>query len=456
MEKNNKQKSKNIFNSTVYFSTGKDKDIFFQNVALMVASGINITEAVTKFSEEYKSPFIKELSVKINKDIENGESFANILEKHKIIPDHSLSIIRIAEESGNLPETLKMVIDQIQKEKQFRSQLRSAAMYPIVVVVLLIAVALGMGLFVIPRFTDIYKSLKIELPWITQVIINFGEFMTKYGAIVTPLTFILMGLTGYVLFYSPKTKHWGQKLLFGIPGVGSFMVETEVARMAYIINGLLSRGFQVLEAVAILKSSTTLFVYKNFYTYLFDSVNNGSSLKKCFTDYKGINKLFPLYVRQLISTGEETGELQKTLNEINDVYEKKNELAGKNLATIIEPFLLISIAAAVGVIAIAVLLPIYNLMGNITDLATPSTMNNSQPAPGIEATDNSTKRLPLLLIVTVEPGVFDVYDNVAGKQITKVSQGQVYEYTDSKNGWYQIKLNTVDSGWIDGQFIKVF
>jgi len=421
-----------------------------------VASGINITDAVNGFIKEYKSKYIKDLGEKINREIENGESFAYILEKYKIIPAHSLSIIKISEESGNLPDTLKLVIEQLQKEKQFRSQLRSAAIYPVVVIFLLIAVALGMGLFVIPRFTDIYKSLHIELPWLTQVIINFGGFMSQHGLWVTPLTFIVLGLLTYILFISSKTKHWGQNILFGMPGIGGFMMETEVARMAYIVSGLLTRGFQILEAVEILQSSTTLRIYKNFYNYLHESINNGVSLKECFSDYKGIKKLYPLYVRQLISTGEQTGELSKTLEEINVIYEKKNELSSKNLAVLFEPFLLISIAFAVGVIAIAVLLPIYNLMGNITDLATPSTMNNNQPAPGIVATDNTTTRRPKLLIVTVEPGVFDVYDNIAGKQITKVSQGQVYEYTDSKNGWYYIKLNNVDSGWIDGKYIKVF
>jgi type IV pilus assembly protein PilC len=452
-----KKASKKIsLKKNFYFNTGKDKEMFFQNVALMVASGINIQDAVSRFTEEYKSKYMKELGAFINRDLDNGVSFANILAKYKLVPGHSLSIIRIAEESGNLPDTLKLVIEQIQKEKEFRSQLRSAAFYPVIVIVLLIVVTLGMGLFVIPKFTDIYKSLRIELPWITQVIIDFGGFMSEYGAIVTPVTLIGLVLLGYLLFFNTKTKFIGQSLLFRIPGVGNFIMETEVARMAYIMSSLLSRGFQVLEAVAILQSSTTLHVYKKFYDFLYDSINSGASLKKCFTDYKGIQKLFPLYVRQLISTGEQTGELSKTLDEINIIYGKKNELASKNLATLFEPILLIAIAVGIGVVAVAVLLPIYNLMGNITDLSTPSSLSNQKPAPAVGTTDNATKKLPLLLIMTIDPGIFDVYDNLAGKEIAKVSQGQVYEYTDSKNGWYKIKLNNVDSGWIDGQFVKLF
>jgi hypothetical protein len=227
--------------------------------------------------------------------------------------------------------------------------------------------------------------------------------------------------------------------------------------MAYVLSSLLSRGFQVLEAVAILKSSTSLYRYQKYYEYLYDSINQGVSLKKCFSDYKGINKLFPLYVRQLIGTSEETGELTKIMAELNVIYAKKNELSSKNLTVVLEPFLLVTIAIAVGVITIAVLLPMYNLMGNITDLASPSSMNNQQVAKqNLLTTDNASTMEPRLLIVYSEPGSFKVYDEINGKAIAEVGQGQVYTYSDSKNGWYKIKLANQIIGWIDGKYTKLF
>jgi len=452
-------KKSSVLTKNYYFNTSKDKEFFFQNIALMVASGINIIEALDKFSQEYSSPYIKELCEKFKVDIENGRSFTDTLEKHKVIPEHSISILKIAEGSGTLPDSLKMVIEQVQKEKEFKSQLRSAAIYPIVVVVILILVTLGMGIFVIPRFSEIYKSLNVELPWLTQVIVNFGSFMNSYGIIVTPLVLLIMGFGTYYLFFRKKSRKYGQAILLKIPGVNTLMKETEVSRMAYVMSSLLNKGFQVLEAVNILKSSTSLVKYESFYEYLYNSINEGVPLRECFTKYKGIDKLFPLYVRQLISTSEETGDLTKVLEEINVIYSKKNELSSKNLTVIFEPFLLVTIAFAVGIITIAILLPIYNLMGSLTDLASPSTMNNQQVATKTDNvyTDNNGRIEPRLLIVYTEPGSFKVYDAIInGNEIAEVAQGQVYRYSDSKDGWYKIKLTNEISGWIDGKFTKLF
>jgi type IV pilus assembly protein PilC len=450
-------KSKINLKQNFYFDTGKDKEFFFQNIALMVSSGINIVEALAKFSQEYKSNYIKELCQKFTVEIENGNSFTSILEKEKIIPAHSLSILKIAEASGTLSDALKMVVEQLQKEKEFRAQLRSAAIYPVIVVVLLVVVALGMGMFVIPKFSEIYKSLDVELPWLTRVIIDFGTFMSKNGLVVVPLTLGGMGSIIYLLFMNNKTRRFGQALLLATPGISNIMIETEVARMAYILSSLLSRGFQVFEAVEILNSSTSLYRYQKFYDYLYESINQGVTLAKCFSEYKGIKKLFPLYVRQLIGTSEETGELTQIMAEVNVQYTKKNELSSKNLAVLIEPFLLITIAVAVGVITIAVLLPMYNLMGNITDLASPSTSTNNQTAKEDIVTDNTTKVEPRLLIIYTEPGAFKVYDEIVnGNVIAEVTQGQVYRYSDSKDGWYLIRLNNTTSGWIDGKYTKIF
>jgi hypothetical protein len=144
------------------------------------------------------------------------------------------------------------------------------------------------------------------------------------------------------------------------------------------------------------------------------------------------------------------------MTELNILYLKKNELSSKNLAVVIEPFLIITIAVAVGVITIAVLLPIYNLMGNITDLGSPANSTNQEVAKESLITDNTSKVEPRLLIVYIEPGAFKVYDEINGNPIAEVNQGEVYRYSDSKDGWYKIRLNNTTSGWIDGKFTKIF
>jgi hypothetical protein len=158
----------------------------------------------------------------------------------------------------------------------------------------------------------------------------------------------------------------------------------------------------------------------------------------------------------LIGTSEQTGELTSVMAELNVIYTKKNELSSKNLTVVFEPFLLITIAIAVGVITIAILLPMYNLMGNITNLATPGYGENKQVAEEVSLTDNTGRVEPRLLVVYMEPGSFKVYDEINGNAIAEVAQGQVYTYSDSRNGWYKIKLNNQVSGWIDGKYTKLF
>jgi type IV pilus assembly protein PilC len=362
---------KNILKSEISLpgSGNADKQVLFENLAEMLSSGIDIIVALESIKEEARSKKLQKLCEELKFDIENGSSIWVALEKRKLLDPHLLTLVKIGEQSGNLARNLKVVIEQQKKDRAFKSSLRSASLYPVFVFVLMIIVGLVVALFILPRLSSVYKSLSSDLPLITQIMINIGDFFQNYGIIAVPVILIVIGLIIYFLFFFEKTKIYGQKLMLNSPIVKTFILEIEMGRMGYLIGTLLQSGFSAPEAFKLLASSSTYYIYKQFYEYIAEFVSQGWTFKQVFGSIKKIDKLIPLYPRQLIITGEKTGKLAESFLKVSEIYERKNDETVKNLGTLLEPILLLIVWVGVASIALAVILPIYSLIGNLTTIS---------------------------------------------------------------------------------------
>jgi type IV pilus assembly protein PilC len=349
--------------------TKKTKEMFFENLGLMISSGIDIVVALDILKTETKSKGIKLLIAKVQEDISNGHAIWESLEKSQILPKHLISVVRIGEESGKLSENLVIVVKQMQKQREFRSKIRSASLYPSFVLVLMVAVGLVMSIFVLPRLTTIYKSLDTDLPLITQVLIGFGEFIQNYGMIAIPAAILVLVILFVVIFIDPKTKFIGQWILFKLPVVKRMLMEVEVSRFGFLMGTLLESGFPILDAIDLLEYSTELIRYKKFYRALRFSINEGFSFHQSMDRYKWSEKVLPAYARQLLISSEKSGNLAQALKNIGLEYEKRNDTTIKDFSVLIEPLLLVLVWIGVAFIALAVVMPIYSLVGNITDLS---------------------------------------------------------------------------------------
>ncbi len=371
-QKRNKKRV-NLSFLTVELNTKTEKEFFFENLAQMLSSGISVVSALEALLEETRNKSINFLISEVKEEVENGLTLWKSLEKRKVLPSHLLTLVRVGEESGNLAKNLAIVIEQQNKDREFSSKLRSASLYPIIVLVLLSVVASAVALFILPRLASVYSSLKVELPFITTLLIELGRFLELYGFIALPLFFMFLFLTIYVIFFNKKTKIIGQRIIFKIKLTRNIVTETEIARMGYLMGTLLKSGFTAADALQLLGSSTSFYIYKEFYNYLFDAIQNGWSFKQAFFALKKINRIIPLYPRQMIISGEQSGKLAESFIKIGELFEQKNEETSKNIGAIIEPILLIIIWLGVAAIALAVILPIYSLIGDLTNISSGQT-----------------------------------------------------------------------------------
>ncbi len=349
----------------IYLGIGKEKEFLIENLSFLISSGIPVAQALYSIEEELKSKFMKRVIRTAREDIENGVPLSRALEDTALFGSHAISLIRSGEESGTLSQNLTVVAEQDAKNRLFKSKLKSALMYPALVLGVTGLVGLGVSWFILPKLAIVFSQLKIKLPLITKLLIEFGAFLNDWGAIALPIAIAILILIFYFLFYFPGTRSIGQKFLFAIPGVRRLIQELEIARLGYLLGTLTKAGLPLLQSLESLRESTLSPFYQKFYAYLQDSIEKGISFDRSFREYKKMREILPASIQQIIVTGEQSGNLSTALLRVGTTYEEKVEITSKNLSIALEPILLVVVWVGVVLVALAVILPIYSLIGGI-------------------------------------------------------------------------------------------
>jgi type IV pilus assembly protein PilC len=343
----------------------REKDYLLENLSMLIASGMDVLTALESIKQDVKSKKVIKIIDQISNSIRSGSTFWLALQQAKLFPDYVISFIKIGEETGKLPDNLKIVIEQQQKERDFRSKIQSATMYPLFVFSLTLIIGLGIAWFILPRLAQVFSTLKLKLPVITQILISVGLFLGKYGFIAVPLIIIFISLTVYIIFIYKKTRFIGENILFRVPVISSLIKEIEISRFGFLLGTLLSSGIPAIDALDSLTSATTSSIYKKLYLHLRTQISQGNSFQKSLSSYKDIKSLMPSTIRQMLSSAEQSGHLQETLLKISQNYSAKIDTTTKNLSVMLEPILLIIIWLGVLGVALAVILPIYSLIGGL-------------------------------------------------------------------------------------------
>lgn len=350
------------------FGLSKERDLFIENLSMLVLAGMSIVGALASIIKQTKSAGMKAILERILQEIEAGSPVWKSLDKTGFFKGYTISLIRLGEESGNFAENLKVVALEEEKDREFKSKVKSALMYPVFVLVLTGVVGIGISWFILPKLAKIFYDLKLALPLITKVLLAFGLFLSKYGLVAVPLGAIVISVIAYIVFFNAKTKFLGEAIIFSIPGIKTLLMEVEVARFGYLLGTLLDAGLPITKAIDSLAGASEVIRYKKFYVALRESIDAGNSFQKSFALYKDADTLVPQPIQQLIFSGEQSGNLNKTLIKVGQVLEAKSDTTTKNLTIIMEPILLVIVWAGVVSVAFAVILPIYSLVGGLNTI----------------------------------------------------------------------------------------
>jgi type IV pilus assembly protein PilC len=347
------------------YSNSKNKESFIENLAMLIDSGVNISEALEVIASGIKGGNFKRKIETVKEDIGAGFNLWKALEKTDVFSERDISLIMLGESSGRLGDNLKILSNQHQKEKIFRKKIYSALMYPVLVLFMTIVIGLGISWFLLPKLALVFLQLEIELPKITEIMVNSGLFFQEYGAIFFPVAFVLISATFYFLFIYKKTKGVGQKILFSFFITRKIIMETELSRFGFIFGILLESGFNITKALKSMEKTSPFVFYKKMYRHLSEHISEGLSFRDSLKSYKKTDKLIPIPVQQIIFVGEKSGRLSESFLKIGKNYEEKLDLTTKNLMVILEPVLLIIVWLGVVFLALAIILPVYSLIGQI-------------------------------------------------------------------------------------------
>ncbi len=350
-----------------YFTVGfgDEIDYFVENLSIMIASGMGVTAALAGIKVGTKNRSLKKNIAVIEQMIADGFPLWKAFERTQFLPSRIIALVKSGEESGRLPEHLNLVTIQQHKERIFVSRIRSALLYPGIVLALAFVVAVGSAWVTLPRLITVFNEIHTSLPPTTRMIIWLGNFLAHYGSFAVPLTLFGAGVLVYAIFFYTKTKIVGEYIILFLPGINKLIQGVELARFGYIFGALLSAGIHIEEAMSSVREGTSFVSYRKFYVFLQDGISQGNSFSTIFAGYAHSDRYIPAPMQKLIIAAEQSGKLPETLLKIGQIFEEKTETMSQDLSTILEPIVLIVVGIFVGFIVLGLISPIYGLSSQI-------------------------------------------------------------------------------------------
>ncbi len=339
-----------------------DKITFVRNIGNMLEAGLSLSRAINVIERQVTKPKMQATCRALTSSIAAGKSFHESLEMHpKFFSMLVVSMVKAGEESGNLAESLKHVSMQMEKTYLLNKKVKGAMMYPGVILTVMFLIGILMMIYVVPGLTKTFTDLKVDLPVSTQIILGISAFLQNYYVFAF-LGFVAL-IVGFV--YAIKTGPGKRALDFTvlkIPVISPIIKEANAARTTRTMSSLLSSGVDLLQAVKITGDVLQNTYYKEIMRRTEVVVEKGEPLSTIFGQE---TKLYPVFVGEMVSVGEETGKLATMLLGVATFYENEVEQKTKDLSTIIEPMLMVFIGGAVGFFAVSMITPMYSVMNNL-------------------------------------------------------------------------------------------
>ncbi|HEY5152634.1 MAG TPA: type II secretion system F family protein [Candidatus Saccharimonadales bacterium] len=372
-------KSKSLFGPKKKVKIG-DLVIFTRQLSTMISAGVPLARSLAALQSDSGNLYMREVLGSVAKDVEGGQPLGDSFAKFPtVFSDVYVNMVRAGEEGGILDEILKRLALQVELDASIRKKIKSAMMYPMVILSVTVIAFFGIMLFIVPKLGGILTSLggpHAKLPIYTQVLLNFSNFCSKptlLGHLPIPvinkipnlvLLLILAVIASiYILRYikTPSGKFKFHGLLLRIPIVKTIILKIAIARFSRTFASLMGSGVSVLDALEVTGAAIGNKVIEAELVAAAKEVKNGKQLSEPLSR----SPHFPPIVAQMLMVGEETGQIDTVLVKIADFYEEEVTVLIDGLAAVIEPIMIIFLGAGVGLIAASVMGPIANLSKNI-------------------------------------------------------------------------------------------
>jgi len=347
---------RDLTNKVLRRITLSDLATFTRQLSTMITAGLTVNDALTILKNQ-SSPALAMVVEDVVRAVEGGSSLADALSRHpKVFNRVYVSLVKAGEAAGVLDEILARLAENLEKQREFQGKVKGAMIYPVIIVVGMIAVAGIMMIFVIPKLLSLYQEFQAKLPTPTRILISISNFMVKFWWMM--LVGAMAGF--YVLRGFGKTPLGRKKidgLFLSLPIFGNLQKQIIMTEMTRTLGLLVAAGIPIVDAINIVSEGVGNSIIEQELKEAARQVEKGLPLASVLSVYEE----FPPIVSQMISVGEETGKVDEVLTKLSHYFESESEQMVKGLTTAIEPLIMIVLGLGVGFLIIAVILPIYNL-----------------------------------------------------------------------------------------------
>jgi type IV pilus assembly protein PilC len=342
----------------------KDLVTFARLFGTMIDAGLPLVQCLEILSTQQSNKTFAGILRDVKESVEQGLSFSDSLKRHpRVFDDLFVNLVRAGELGGILDSIMNRLSVYLEKRQKLVRQVRGAMVYPSVVVFIAAIVMTVLLTFVIPAFENMFKDFgggKESLPKLTQIVVAFSHGFV--GNI--PFVAAAVGLGTFATVYAyrrPRGKRIFHNLVLTLPIVGPVMRKIAVARFTRTLGTLLQSGVPILDALEICGRTAGNVVIESAVMYVRQRISEGKNMAEPLIEVK----VFPDMVVQMIAVGEQTGALDQMLNKVADFYEEETDIAVASLTSALEPILMLGVGGMVGVVMVAMYLPIFSLAGNI-------------------------------------------------------------------------------------------
>ncbi|MEB3306426.1 MAG: type II secretion system F family protein [Cyanobacteriota bacterium] len=340
----------------------KEKAVFASKLATLVNAGVPILRSIDLIYRQQKSPLFRRALAAMIEEVNQGENLASSMRLWPRVFDKlSIAMVEAGEAGGVLDETLKRLAKLLEENAKLQNQIRSALSYPVTVFVLAILVFLGMTIFIIPTFAEIFDQLGADLPVFTQMMVDLSKTLRSPFSLVL-VGFLMVSAFGAKTFYdTPAGRRRVDQLVLRLPLFGDLIQKTATAQFCRTLASLSKAGVPIMMSLDILTDTATNSIFADAISHSRTDVSEGIPLSTALA----MKNIFPELAISMLIVGEETGNMDDMLSKVADFYEDEVSSSVKMLTSLIEPFMIVLVGGIVASILVAMYLPMFSVFEKI-------------------------------------------------------------------------------------------
>lgn len=350
--------SETLLSLPFFYKTKTGDLIFFtRQLSSMLISGLTLMQALNVLKDQIPNQAMSDIVREVIVDVEEGRSLSMAISKYpKTFSGIYVSIIKASESAGLLDKALSRLADNLEKQQRLKSTIKSALMYPIIIVIGMAVVVFIMMVFVIPQLNNLYKGLNVELPLPTKIIIGISSFFVTFWPFI--FGFIILLIFLYLRWHRTENgKLVLDNLILKVPIFGKIIKDTIITEFSRTLGLLIGAGTLVVESLNQTSNTTGNIHYKNAIVGVSKRVERGISVGDAMSVYT----LFPPMLVEMVRIGEKTGKVDESLLRVSEYYEREVDYRVKNLTTLLEPVIIVALGIGVAFLIISIITPIYKL-----------------------------------------------------------------------------------------------